>query len=81
MDEHGYSPTALVDAILHDLAVEAEAALVLASAVEEQATELKIKRGPQVLRETEALLKCAALRLGLTAANLVTAAERLRLVS
>jgi hypothetical protein len=81
MDEHSYTPALLVGAVLHDLAVEADAALVLASALEHQATQIGSNAGPQKLRETAALLKCAALQLGLAAANLVGSAERLRLVA
>lgn len=81
MDEHSHTPVLLVHAVLHDLAVEAKAMLVLAGALEEQATEIKTKPSPQKVRQTKALLKCAALRLGIAAANLVSSAERLQMVA
>ena len=80
-DQRQYCAALLTDAVLHDLAVEAESALFLASAIETLATETGSNVGPQKLREAAALLKCVALQLGLAAANIVGTAERLRLVS
>ena len=71
----------LIGAVLHDLAGDAEAVLIIAHALEERASGISSTAQPQKLRETAALVKCAALQLGLAAANIVGCAERLRLVA
>ena len=71
----------LVGAVLHDLAGDAEALLVLSHALEAQATGITSSARPRQLRETAALVKSAALQLGQAAANMVGSAERLRLVA
>jgi len=71
----------LVEAVLHDLAEDAEALLVLAHALDGRAAAITSDARPQQLRETAALIKSAALQLGQAAANLVGSSERLRLVA
>jgi hypothetical protein len=74
-------PSFLVGAVLHELAGEAEALLLIASALEDRATGISSTASPQQLREAAALVKSAALQVALGAANLVGAAERLRFVA
>ena len=71
----------LIGAVLHDLATDGEALLLLAHALEDRASGITSNARPQQLRETAALLKSAALQLGQAAANMVGSAERLRLVA
>ena len=71
----------LIGAVLHDLAVESESLLVLSNALEDQATGVSSTANPKKLREVAAIVKSAALQVGLAAANIVGAAERLRLVA
>ena len=71
----------LLETVLHDLATDAETLLLIATALEDRASGIPINAEPQRLRETAALVKSAALQIGLSAANLVGAAERLRLVA
>ena len=75
------TPSFLVGAVLHDLAAEAESVLLLASALEDRATGIASNARPQQLRETAALVKSAALQLGMAAANVVGSSERLRIVA
>ena len=71
----------LVGEIVHDLVEDAEGLLVLANALEVQATGINSTTRPRQLRETAALVKSAALQLGQAAANMVGSAERLRIVA
>ena len=71
----------LLETVLHDLATDAEALLIIAKALEDRASGIPINTEPQRLLETAALVKSAALQIGLSAANIVGAAERLRLVA
>jgi hypothetical protein len=71
----------LLGAVLHDLAGDAEALVILAHALEDRASGITSNARPQQLRETAALVKSAALQLGQAAANMVGASERLRLVA
>jgi hypothetical protein len=71
-------PSFLVGAVLHELATDAEALLLIASALEDRATGISSTADPQKLREAAALVKSAALQAAIAAANLVGAAERLR---
>lgn len=80
MDRRQYCAALLTEAVLHDLAVQAESALFLASAIETLATEIGSNAGPQKLCAVGVLLKSVALQLGLAAANTVGTAERLRLM-
>jgi len=76
---HDYS--FLVGAVLHDLAVESESLLVLSSALERQASGISSVATPQTLGEAAAIVKSAALQVGMAAANIVGVSERLRLVA
>lgn len=71
----------LIGAVIHDLAGDAEALVLLAHALEGRASGLNSMARPQQLREIAALVKSAALQLGQAAANMVGSAERLRLVA
>ena len=71
----------LIGAVLHDLAADGEALLLLAHALEDRASGITSSARPQQLREAAALLKSGALQLGQAAANMVSSAERLRLVA
>ena len=71
----------LIETVLHELATDAEALLLLANALEDRATGISTSAHPQKLRETAALVKGAALQLTLAAATMVGTAERLRLVA
>ncbi|HKO51979.1 MAG TPA: hypothetical protein VJV79_29925 [Polyangiaceae bacterium] len=71
----------LVGAVLHDLACDAETLLLLAQALEVQASGISSNARPRQLRESAAIVKSAALQLGQAAANLVGSAERLRIVA
>jgi hypothetical protein len=71
----------LVGAVLHDLVCDAEALLLLAQALEVQASGISSNARPRQLRESAAMVKSAALQLGQAAANLVGSAERLRIVA
>jgi hypothetical protein len=74
-------PRALVGLALHDLASETEILLLIAQAIEDQASGISNNASPQRLRETAVLVKSAALQLGMAAANIVGTAERLRIVA
>ena len=74
-------PTFLIGAVLHELVIEAESLLLLSSALEGRATEISGDATPQKLREAAAIIKSTALQVGVAAANIVGAAERLRLVA
>ena len=78
-DTHDYS--FLIGAVLHDLAVESESLLILSNALEDQATAISSTATPQSLRQAAAIVKSAALQVGLAATNIVGAAERLRLIA
>jgi hypothetical protein len=71
----------LMATVLHDLVTDAEALLLIANALEDRACDVSSNADPQKLRETAALVKSAALQIGLAAANMVGSAERLRLVA
>jgi hypothetical protein len=70
----------LVGAVLHDLVCDAEALLVLAQALEVQATGIASNARPRQLRESAAIVKSVPLQLGQAAANMVGSAERLRII-
>jgi hypothetical protein len=71
----------LIGAVLHDLVIEAESLLLLSNALEDRASGIESAANPQKLREAAAIVKSAALQVGIAAANIVGAAERLRLVA
>jgi hypothetical protein len=71
----------LIESVLHDLAADAEALLLIAGALEDRASDVSSNASPQRLCEIAALVKAAALQMGLAAANVVGSAERLRLVA
>jgi hypothetical protein len=79
-DEHD-APKLLIETVLHELASDAEGLLLVANALEDRAAGISSNARPQQLRETAALVKCAALQVTLAAANMVGTAERLRLVA
>jgi hypothetical protein len=81
MSQELEDPSFLVGAVLHELASDAEALLLIASALEDRATGISSTAHPQQLREAAALVKSAALQVALGAANMVGAAERLRFVA
>lgn len=76
-----HSPRLLVGTVLHDLASEADAVLTIAKALEDHANGVGSGAAPQKLREMAALVKSAALALGMAAANVVGATERLSIVA
>jgi len=71
----------LVGTILHELADDADAVLVIAKALEDQASGTGSAATPQKLREMAALVKSAALALTMAAANVVGVTERLTIVA
>ena len=75
------SPRSLVGTVLRELGADAEAVLVLAQALEGHATGLGSGADPKKLRQMSAMVKGAALALGMAAANLVGATERLTIVA
>jgi hypothetical protein len=75
------NPRAIVGTVLHALASDADAVVVLANALEEQATGVGSGATPQKLREMAALVRSAALALGMAAASIVGATERLSIVA
>jgi len=75
------SPRFLIATVLQDLAVDAQAVLDLAKALEDQATGTSSTAAPHRLRVMAALVKSAALALLMAAANVVGATERLTLVA
>ncbi len=81
MTEDRSDPRLLVGSVLNELAADAEAVLVIAKALEDQATGTGSGANPQRLREMAALVKSAALALVMAAANIVGATERLRIVA
>lgn len=81
MAEEQTSPRFLVGTILHELADDAEAVLLIAKALEDQASGTGSGATPQKLREMAALVKSAALALTMAAANVVGATERLTIVA
>jgi len=81
MNDGDESSRFLLGAVLHDLAGDAEDLVTLARAVDTRASGITSSARPQELREMAALVKSAALQLGQAAANMVGAAERLRLVA
>ena len=80
IDEHA-RPDWLLGRILLELANDAEALLLITSALESQAAGITSNACAQRLAECAALVKSAALQAGLAAARLVGSAERLRLVA
>lgn len=81
MIEEHHSPRALVGSVLEELASDADAVLLIARAMEDQATGIGSGAHPQKLREMAALVKSAALALGMAAANIVGVTERLSIVA
>jgi hypothetical protein len=81
MTEEQISPRFLVGSILHELADDADAVLVLAKALEDQASGTGSGATPQKLREMASLVKSAALALIMAAANVVGVTERLSIVA
>ena len=79
--KHDDNPRILVATMLEELATDAQAVLVIANAIEHQATGTGISAEPQRLTEMAALVKSAALALIMAAANLVGASERLKIVA
>jgi hypothetical protein len=71
----------LLGAVLHDLVCDAEALLLLAQALEGQASRISSSARPRQLRESAAIVTSAALQLVQAAANMVGSAERLRIVA
>jgi hypothetical protein len=76
-----HNPRLLIGTVLQDLASDADAVLVLAQALEDKATGIGSGATPQNLREMAALVKSAALALGMAAASVVGATERLSIVA
>ncbi len=76
-----HTPQLLIGAVLHALAVDTADALDLASALEGGAAAIASNAQPKEIREAAVRLKSTALELCQSAANLVGAAERLRLVA
>jgi hypothetical protein len=81
MTDNQTDPRFLVGTILHELASDAEAVLVIAKALEDQASGTGSGATPQKLREMAALVKSAGLALCMAAANLVGVTERLTIVA
>ena len=75
------SPRLLVGTVLRELASDADALLLIAKALDGHATAIGSDADPQKLREMAALVKSAALALGMAAANVVGASERLSIVA
>ena len=71
----------LIGAALHDLASDAEAVLIIAQALEDNATGIGRTTEPQKLLERAALVKSAALALVMAAANVVGVTDRLTVVA
>ena len=67
-----------LETMIHELIDDAEALLVLAAALEGEGSALPTNLRAKKRREIAALVKSAALRITLVAANMVRAAERLR---
>lgn len=76
-----HNPRAIIGTVLQALASDADAVLILAKALEDQATGIGSGATPQKLREMAALVKSAALALGMAAASVVGATERLSIVA
>lgn len=81
MIEEHHNPRTLVGSVLQELAADADAVLLIAKALEDQATGIGSGADPQKLREMAALVKSAALALGMAAANVVGVTERLSIVA
>lgn len=81
MIDDNSTPRDLIGLVLHDLAAETEILLLMAQALDDRASAVTSMASPQRLRELGALVKSAALQLGLGAANVVGTAERLRIVA
>jgi hypothetical protein len=81
MTDDETSPRFLIGAVLNELAADADAVLLIAQALEGHATQLGSGAEPQKLREMAALVKSAALALGMAAANVVGVSERLMIVA
>ena len=75
------SPRFLVGTVLHELAADADAVLLIAKALEDHATGTGSGAPPQRLRQMAALVKSAALALLMAAANVVGVTERLTIVA
>ena len=75
------SPRFLVGSVLHELASDAEAVLLIAKALDDQASGTGSSAAPQKLREMAALVKSAALAICMAAASVVGVAERLAIVA
>lgn len=71
----------LVGAVLQQLTEDADAVLLIAKSLDDQVAATDGGMKPQKLRELAALVKSAALALGMASANIVGAAERLSLVA
>jgi hypothetical protein len=81
MIDNENSPRFLIGAVLHELAADAEAVMLIAQALEGHATGFGSGAEPQKLREMAALVKSAALALGMASANIVGVTERLKIVA
>ena len=75
------SPRLLIGAVLHELAADAQAVVLIAQALEGHATAFRSAADPRRLREMAVLVKSAALALGMASANIVGVTERLKVVA
>ena len=76
-DDANNSPS-IIEAVLIELVSDAEALLVLANALENQAPRISSHASPRELRRAAALMKGAAIQIALAVAGLLGSAERLR---
>lgn len=80
MVPHG-GPRYIVGVILDELTENIEALLVIAQAMANHVASTESEATPQNLREMAALVKSAALALGMASANVVGDTERLKIVA
>ena len=81
MNDDRYTVPLLIDAVLNDLASDAEAVLLLANALEDHVSDITSNTDAQKLRQSAVLVRGVALQLVLAATNTIGLAERLRLVA
>ena len=81
MTDQVSTPRYLIGMVLHDLAADAEHVALIADGLQDQISTTGSNVHPQKLREIATLVKAAALQLGMGAANMVGAGERLRIVA
>ena len=81
MIEDHNSPRLLISSVLHELAADADAVLLIAKSLEDHASSISGGATPQKLRQMASMVKSAALALGMAAASVVGATERLSIVA